>query len=470
MAELFSWVYRLLHSKLLGVLVILAMAVLALFGTLIVQMPSGTAHDPALRAEWVESVRPRYGGWTAVLDFLGFFSLWTSPLFLSVTVLLAASIIACTTHRLPQLIRRARHPRTHVSDKFFDHAQYRAEMVLPMSAPEALDHARDTLTGRGYRILPDERDPGTGLYADRFRYGPFGTVLAHASFVIILAAFAISAFTGLERALDIPVGESVEVGGGTGLQVLASSFRDTYDPEGRPLDYVSHLVVSKDGAQAGEADVRVNSPLVVDGIAFHQASFGVAASLEVKDAAGRVRFKGAVPLRWQSQDNRHAIGKVTPDGTSTEIVVVTPASGTVGSSIKPGSAVLEFYDATNGAKLSAAPVDPGGSASAQGLTATFIREQRYTGIIARRDPGAMWMWVGSTLLVLGSIMTFALRHRRLWVRVEEEGNSTLLRLASAEKLDTTFDRHFRALVARIDETAPSSQSSSSPTIEETAHA
>ena len=112
MAELFSWVYRLLYSKLLGVLVILAMAVLALFGTLIMQMPSGTAHDAALRAEWVENVRPRYGGWTTVLDFLGFFTLWTSPLFLGITVLLAASIVACTTHRLPQLIRRAQRPRT----------------------------------------------------------------------------------------------------------------------------------------------------------------------------------------------------------------------------------------------------------------------------------------------------------------------------------------------------------------------
>ena len=150
--------------------------------------------------------------------------------------------------------------------------------------------------------------------------------------------------------------------------------------------------------------------------------------------------------------------------------MVTPASGTVGSSIKPGSAVLEFYDAASGSKLSATPVDPGGSASAQGLTTTFHREQRYTGIIARRDPGAMWMWVGSALLVAGSIMTFALRHRRIWVRVSAEGDSTRVRLASAEKLDTTFDRHFRALVARIDETAPSSRSSSSPTTEETAHA
>ena len=108
MRELFSWIYRVLRSKLLGVLVILAMAVLSLLGTLIVQAPSGL--DTLARADWLESVRPRYGGWTSVLEFLGLFGLWTSPLFLAVTALLAMSIIACTVHRLPQLWERATRP------------------------------------------------------------------------------------------------------------------------------------------------------------------------------------------------------------------------------------------------------------------------------------------------------------------------------------------------------------------------
>ena len=119
MRELGSWVYRLLRSKVLGALVILAMAVLALLGTLITQEPPGSSADPATHAAFLESIRPRYGGWTQVLDFLGIFNLWASPIFLGVTVLLALSIIACTVHRLPQLWKRATRPRVHVTEKFF---------------------------------------------------------------------------------------------------------------------------------------------------------------------------------------------------------------------------------------------------------------------------------------------------------------------------------------------------------------
>ena len=459
MRELAAWVYRILRSKALGALVIIAMAVLTLLGTLITQEPAGSAGDPTTHAQFLESMQARYGGWTLVLDVLGIFNLWASPLFLGVTVLLALSIIACTAHRVPQLWRRATQPRIHVTGKFFDRAQYRASMVLPLAPQAALDHVGGVLGRSLYRRLPDDRLDGgaVGMYADRFRWGPFGTAIAHAAMVVILAAFGVSAFTGFEENLDISVGHTVEVGHGTGLSVTAVSFKDSYDENGRPSDYVSHLVVERDGQIVGEQDVRVNEPLRVDGTALHQASFGVAAALRITDPAGAVLFEGPVPLKWQSNDGRYAIGKITPEGAGIEVLVVTPASGAMDANIAPGSAVFELYDIATDAKLDVVPVEQGEEAESAGMLLTFERELRYTGIIARQDPGAAWMWVGSTLLVLGMCMTFMARHRRLWVRVTPDGDGSLVQIASAEKLDTTFERHFRTLIERIDATAPGAE-------------
>jgi cytochrome c biogenesis protein len=453
--ELFDAIYRFLRSKLLAVVVILALAVFALLGTMIQQAPTFT--DSAARADWVESVRPRYGGWTSVFDYLGFFNLWSSPLFLGTAVLLALSIIACTVHRLPQLWARATRPRTHVTEKFFERAQYRAELALPLPPDEAADHVRRALAKQRYRWLPDEKLVGgqaVGFYADRFRWGPFGTAIAHAAMVVILAAFAVSAFTGFEENLDIAVGETVEVGHGTGLTVRADSFKDSYDDMGRPTDYVSHLVVLQDGAQVAAQDVRVNTPLRVGDTALHQASFGIAAAVSIADAAGSTLFAGSVPLKWSSTDGRYAIGKVTPEGTGIEVLVVTPASGAMDANIEAGSAVFELYSVASGEKLDVVPAAQGETVTSGALSLTFEREQRYTGIIARQDPGAVWMWVGSALLIIGMSMTFMLRHRRLWVRAVADEGGSIVRIASAEKLDSTFERHFRALVEQIDATAP----------------
>ena len=59
------------------------------------------------------------------MDVLGFFTLFSSPLFLLTTVLLAGSIIGCTLHRMPLLWRKATRPLLHVTDGFFDHAKLR---------------------------------------------------------------------------------------------------------------------------------------------------------------------------------------------------------------------------------------------------------------------------------------------------------------------------------------------------------
>ncbi|HHT11976.1 MAG TPA: cytochrome c biogenesis protein ResB, partial [Propionibacterium sp.] len=111
--DAFRKVYRFFHNKFVGLALILAMAILSLLGTLIAQAPAGVLDDPASAQQWLDSVRPRFGGWTGVLHFLGFFNLYKSIPFLTVVALLALSIIACTTHRVPLLWKRATRPQLH---------------------------------------------------------------------------------------------------------------------------------------------------------------------------------------------------------------------------------------------------------------------------------------------------------------------------------------------------------------------
>ena len=69
------------------------------------------------------------------------------------------------------------------------------------------------------------------------------------------------------------------VGHDTGLTVTAMSFQDSYYDNGSPKDYVSDLVVTKGGVQVARQETRVNTPLIVDGVWFHQSFFGVGADV-----------------------------------------------------------------------------------------------------------------------------------------------------------------------------------------------
>ncbi|WP_250506702.1 cytochrome c biogenesis protein ResB [Bowdeniella massiliensis] len=448
--EFFVRIYRFFYSKTVGLLLILAMAVVTLLGTIITQAPGSTLATAEGAEHFLTEMRPRYGGWTSILYHLGFFNIYTSWLFLIITALLAISIIACTVHRIPQLWQRATRPRTHVSGAFFTHARYRAELPAEGDAASVLAALDEAAAAKGLRVVADEKDPHA-RYLDKNRWGPFGTVAAHASFVIILAAFAISSLAGIDEQLTVPVGSSVPVGHDSGLTLAAESFTESFYDDGSPSDYVSHLRVLDGDAVVAEQDVRVNSPLKYGGFSFHQAFYGIAADLRIVDEDGSEIYAGSVPLRFTSEDKMNSIGRIDLPEAGIDVIVVTPASGRADSPIPAGTAVIEMYPTGQTQPLDVKPVTQGQEAAVAGKTVTFERERQYTGINLRQDPGTWWMWIGSILLVGGSLMTFGMRHRRIWARVIEGEDGPSVQFASAEKTDSGFGRFFTDTVTAVNE-------------------
>jgi len=452
---LFHQLYAFLYNKYLGVVVILAMAFATLLGTLLQQVPDSIRLEPASYAAWLEQVRPRYGGWTNILSMLGLFQVFSSWWFRGITVLLALSIIACTTHRLPQLIARATRPHLHVSDSLFEHARYRSRFPVAGDVSATRARVAERLRARGYRVVDDPSDAGS-LYADRFRWAPFGTSVAHTGFVVILIGVLVSSLFGFEEpGLPVTVGQKVAVGHDTGLVVEAASFSDTYYDDGRPKDYSSDLVLYRGDQRVAAQTIRVNDPLRYDGVSFHQSYFGTSAVLTIRDAAGATLFSGGIPLEYSSADGLDSYGSASVPGSGEVVFAAVAASGQTASSIKPGQLLVEVYEnAQSTTPLATQVLDQGKPATVAGATYTFEREAPFTGLMINRDPGAPWVWVGSALTVLGMCLTMFLKHRRLWARVEPAASGATIALAAPERNDTVFERWFRALVNDLNTADP----------------
>ncbi|QKD79920.1 MULTISPECIES: cytochrome c biogenesis protein ResB [Actinomyces] len=449
--ELFLWLYRLFYSKTLGLTVILLFALYAFIGSLLPQATKEVLADPRAKEAFLKARRPALGRMTTALDALGLFHVFTSIGFYVVVSLLALSIIACTVHRVPELVKREREPRVHVAPRFFDKARYRARVPSPDGVSASLEATREALRKARWRVIPDDRDPEHCLYADRNARSGIGTVLAHAAFVLILGAFVVSSTWGVEEDLTVPVGSSVEIGHGTGLSVRANSFTDSYTDTGQPMDYVSDLSILSGETEVARQEVRVNSPLSIGGYRLHQASYGTSADVTIADADGNVLAKRSVPLRWQTPKKTEVYGRADlPDGRV--IYVFLPASGQAVSKIAPGTAVFGLAPDGYTDPQSQQRAEAGATAQLEDLSVTFERERQYTGLTLRRDPGTPIMWAASALLMIGMSITFLMPYRRLWARVEpdEKGTGSVIRLGSVSRLDITFERMFAALVGRIE--------------------
>jgi cytochrome c biogenesis protein len=313
-----------------------------------------------------------------------------------------------------------------------------------------MEDVRKVLKSHHFRTVNDPDDAGLNLYADRFRWGPFGTVMAHLSFVVILLGFFLSATTGFkDTQFTAPVGQKVAVGHGTGLTVEAKSFSDVYYADGSPKDYSSDLILYKDGVQVDRQIVRVNHPMKAGGVSFYQSFFGVAASMKVADASGKSLYGAAVPLAWTSDDGTHSIGQFEMKGAGLSVYVIGAASGKPDPNIKAGQMQLEIHQAGKTDPIATQVVDQGKPTTIAGVTYTFERTRPFTGLIVAEDKGAVFVWIGSVTLVLGLFLVFFFPHRRVWVRIRKTSTGSEILCASTMKRDVAFKPMFHQIITDI---------------------
>ena len=447
-ADIGERVWHFFISMRTGLVFILALAVLGLIGTLLVQAAPGLQGDRQAYAAWLESVRPKYGGWTGVLDALGLFSIFSSIWFKGTVALLTTSVLACSINRAPHLWKQAVHPRTIMSETFFAHAPLSVSIAAAADPDAALAEVQAAFRARHFRTIVKHDGDTIHLYADRFRWGPFGTVIAHLSLIFILAGALIGTAWGFRNnGLAVPVGSRVEVGYGTGLSVEAKSFTDSYYTNGSPSDYASDLVLYRDGTQVAAQTIRVNEPLRAGDVTFYQSFYGAAAAMKVADPTGKVVFDRGVPLEWASNDGTHRVGQIILPDAGLTAYVIGAASGEVDPQIKPGQMQIEVYTSgSEGSPIATEVISQGRPARIAGFDFTFLRERQFTGLIVARDPGAVFVWLGASLLVFGISLVFFFPSRRAWALIRRRPDGSSVQVGAVVRHDVTFQSDFKDLV------------------------
>jgi cytochrome c biogenesis protein len=94
-------------------------------------------------------------------------------------------------------------------------------------------------------------------------------------------------------------------------------------------------------------------------------------------------------------------------------------------------------------------VDQGKPATIAGMTYTFQRTRQFTGLIVAHDPGVNFVWVGSTLLIIGLFLVFFFPHRRMWVRIRKTSGGSEILCASTMKRDLAFKPQFNQLITDV---------------------
>jgi cytochrome c biogenesis protein len=352
--------------------------------------------------------------------------------------------------RAPRLWRTATQPRVTVGDGFFAHARERDSIVVRGDAEGLTARTVAVLKRHHYRVVRED-DGAVNFFADRFRWAPFGSLIGHLSILLILVGVILGSMYGFrDNGFVVAEGSTATVPTGEGLSIRLISFEDAYYTDtGAPSDYASDLVLFQDGREVARHTARVNDPLRYGDLSFYQSFYGPAAQMSVTGADGSLLFSDGVALAWETKDDGRSVGTFTIPSEDVTVWIVGTWGGT-DPLVKPGQIRVETYRASTGDPIDQLTIDQGVATTVSGLSFTFDRELQFTGLSVARDPGTIFVWIGSILLIAGFTIGICLPHRRLWARlvVRPDGVGTLS-VATPGRVSHDVDSAFTNLVTDL---------------------
>jgi cytochrome c biogenesis protein len=451
-ARLGRAIYGLLTSVRFAVLQIAAIALAGVAGIMVPQLPGIAFRSPADYAEQMEILRgrlePSLGAAVVdALEALGLIRVFSAGWFTALLVLLVVSIAICTLDRTPRLWRAARESRVVQPPAYFDPALPGRAFI---SGGLAAADVRASLRRARFGVREEVDSAGVHhLYGDRNRYAPLFTLITHAGLIGFILAGAVTSRFGFEAGLLLPEGQAIPIaaiGSPNLVSIKSLGFSAPRDEDGRFLDFVTDLAVYQGGREIARKAIRVNEPLEAAGFTFHQNFFGPAVDLTIRDGAGRLLWAGPIPLDEQNAGQPY--GRFTIPGRDEGLEMLL-GRDTAGA---PSLAVVGYrvvgQDAEGGPLIETSFVggaSPGRTyvVEASDLRITFEALTAYSGVIVKRDPGAVIVWVSFGLLIVGLFLTFYFPRRRVWARLAPDGE---LRLVARAERDFELRREFARLL------------------------
>lgn len=386
-----SWLWGTLTSIRLTVFLLLILAGVAVIGTVVPQ------NQPP--NQYVS----RFGDvWGRLLWLGGFAQVYFSPWFLGPISLLAANILACVVHGLPQAIKRAGQPLT-----------AETALTLPergrITWPAGIDPQPGlaaTLSRELGRCRQETSPDQTVYFGERGRFRPVGPYLIHIALLLILAGGLIGKFWGVDGQLAIDQGEvasAFQVGPRVekplNFQVRLDKFQVSYyEPGASPKEFRSDLTFMQDGREVSRATCRVNEPVTFGGLTFYQSSYGSQATgpIRLKVQLGDLSESIEVPLR-QPADLPGGRGKIIPMKVDGNFQGYGPAVLLAFSSGSGHPQVFWF--------LKDHP-EMGQQPSPYRFTVESIPFGYYSVFQVKHDPGVAWVYAGFLLFLPGLYLAF----------------------------------------------------------------
>lgn len=246
------------------------------------------------------------------------------------------------------------------------------------------------------------------------RWRKTGEYLIHTGFILLVIAFLWGNIGGFRSGPHrIFPGERLAIPNMPGYSLLLEEFTPQLEPSGRPLDMLNQVSLWEDGNEVAQALVRINHPLMHNGLVILPSSFGQ----EFKGFSFHMPGRGIVNLaagsRMPISDNKEiVVKKVLPDARRNRQGVVMQAGNRLNNPAMLISLQGQGVQLWEGWYFMRRPLPQALSEAGLSLRPKEPIFKVFSLLTINRDPGDKMAAAGAVCICLGVILAFFSFYRK----------------------------------------------------------
>ena len=486
------WGWRQLTSMRTALVLLFLLALASIPGSVLPQ----EGIDPAAVSQYYAS----HPALAPVLARLSAFDVFGAPWFAAIYLLLFTSLAGCVLPRAVRMARSVRQPPPSAPRRLGRLPQA-ASFGTAIAPGPALESAAGLLARKRFRL----RAGDDWVSAEKGYLHEVGNLLFHIALLGLLGSVALGglvgykanrllvagqAFADTPTALDVfrpgrLVSPSDLAPFSISLEHFAASYISSGVQRGQPSSFSAALRYSASyGGSEHSYDLRVNHPLIVDGVQVFLIGHGYAPIFKVTDGTGQVRFDEPVPFIPVEQSGLSSAGVIkVPDASPEQLgfagvflptaidvdgrlasafpaalfprVSLVSYAGNLGLDSGQSQSVYSLVTKhMHKLAVAPAPLAPGQSIKLpNGLgTLTFTGYRQWVSLAITYDPGQIPALVSAIAALAGLVLSFLVRRRRMFVRAyPDEGGRTVVEVAGLTRSDAAggFEIEFAELASEM---------------------
>ena len=357
--------------------------------------------------------------------------------FLTLLVVLCINIVVCSIERLSSTWKIIFPKNLKFNAERFRKQKNLENFTINKGAASLYNDYESFLSKNVGKVLKEESETGTVMYAEKGRWTRMGIYIVHLSILLLLVGAVIGSFFGFKANMNLDEGETSatafiakkRVPINLGFSIRCNDFDVKFYDTGAPEEFTSNLTIIENGKESFTKDIRVNHPLRYKGINIFQSSYGsgkpdrvvfdiirrsdksvisktikIGEEIQLPEDQGTFELQGFLQ-NYDFQGNflgEAFIGKITQNDNKS-VQIALPIKFPSFDRMRKGefAFIVKKYE-----------------------------QKHYTGLQITKDPGVWYVYSGFLLMIIGCWITFFMSHQSFFIEIEKiDDNSSKISLS-----------------------------------------